>query len=319
MKKLIALILSLICIMSAISFSAFAESNDTVTLSDDFQSFEYFGETYVRINSTEVDMNDVNIEDGVKVELNETQRESIKKAEVYLNTKKTLASVSLTFIDGAYFTADFMKEDCLPIYEKYSGDDVEEYEICINNIYYDEGVATLAKKSELRGKKTTLTLGDFYESSDFEIVAGSRKENIYFYKGKLLIFSDKFYFIENELLSEEVKEAIDYYGEIDTSVSFPAWEITNPALLEKLKQATDEYYGESWGVYYTDNETEIMALLFIVSVLLLLPIGVFVVFLILFKHSRKRIYRKLCLTVSIAAIFEILVLISLIVMHFVCK
>ena len=309
MKKLTALFLSLLLVFSVFSFGAAAEESveeGVLTISDDLETVYLSGESYSPFSVEGVDTYDLDYNEDIYVLLSEEQRKTIKNADAMSNLQNTILLVSVSYRDGTLRERYYLKDSCREIYDDLINNHHQKYLIQLNYLG-EQNIQVDVDK--LHGKKLTLTDDDLNMHDDyFDVVVGDQATGIFLEKGLLLDLYDTFYFID---FSEVDTNDIDDFYEFEYPEEMTAWEITDEALLQVLRERIDDYYGESYGIYHIDDMTEGLAILFIFFAFMMLPIAAIIFFLIVRHRAKKETYKKLAILTVASAAAVLMVFIAL--------
>ena len=295
MKKFKSLIIALILLFSCFGLTAFAE-NSSITISDDYQNLYLNGDSYSRFNASILEIDYYMTIDN-PIELSAVQQETILQIELLINEQENVISADISFTDGSILSVDFLREDCFEAYNEIVNGESKEY---IIDFLWPEGNTVKAKRTALFDTPVTLYVNEL-EWCDFYTVTASNSDNsLTALKGSLLIMDDNYYYVD--FAEVGVKNAYEFVPYDYTELS--AYEITDTNLLQRIKEAEEKYYADDLGFLYDDDLTETISAVFLVFIFAIIPLAIFIVFLILAIRS-KTYYRKLFRTICILAAAEL--------------
>ena len=122
----------------------------------------------------------------------------------------------------------------------------------------------------------------------------------------LITSEDKYYYID---CAKAELGNIKYFNIADYA-EILAFEITDENLCDKIEECIDEFYDDDYGFLDDDNFTESVSGVLLTIVFLILPLAIFILFLILAIRS-KGYYKKLFRIIYISAVLVVIMFIVL--------
>lgn len=284
MKKFISFIIALIVLSSCIGITSFAASYD-VTLSEDFSELYSAGKTYSMVDASKFQ---IYHEDSQKqVVLSNSQKETVR--DVFLETaaNEIFFFADIKYKNGITLSISYLDNDYMDEYSKIINGDVENYTI---DFYYPEGNIIEAKKEILfdYGNSVTLTSKDIDFSDTYDVYIGKEHDLLKIVAGVILVNDDDCFYVD----FEEAGLTADEWYSIYDYPHVKAHKIKDEALLDKIYDAQDRYYRDDLGFFYDDDFTESISTALIIFVFAVIPLALFILFLILAILS-KTVYKKL--------------------------
>lgn len=311
MKKIIALLVTVLVLLSALSLPVFAtetpsfddewdddyttvlDSSTPISFANDYKTLYFGKEKYVSIPNKY-------IQTYVLAELDNpikfTAKQKAEVSEIILTAsyKGALIDADIYFFDGSNTLIHFIKQEYVEEYKTLFTDKSIEYEV---NFEYPDGNTVPLSRNMLIGKE--ITISDIMDINDyFEIIASTKDESISVAIGKLLLYKDEYYYFDYQLNNSSY---IDDIYDRDTAI---VTKITNQQLIKKLKEAEQRYYEEDMGFFFDDSFTSSISDIFLVIIFAILPFAAFVVFTVIAIRS-KGTYRKLSIIINSLIIAEL--------------
>lgn len=301
MKKITALLILVLLLSLSVVVPVFADS--AVTISDDYQQLYMDGYTYSRFDAGAIRLPQSYITEDKAVELTEEQKQKISGITLNIDEKQTLVYADIYFKDGSSMYIPFLREDYIEEYNSMIGDD---WENCIIDFIWPEGNTIPANKSALFGEnKVTLDEG-FLQMCDYcDVNIESSDGSFAVSKGAIVFYSDEYYYIDYASAKIDTSDGFSPYDYTE----LPAYEIVDPELLEDIKEAEGEYYSDGLGFLFNDDLTSSISAVFLVFIFGLIPLAVFVLFLILAIRA-KGTYKKLFYGIVILSALEIILFVT---------
>lgn len=302
MKKIISLIIAVLLLVSALSFTVSAihtedasleyedcnlPVDENITFSDDFKNLYVGKQSYSRVNfgdfylSTEFNVPNLKIIDN----------DSVDAVELMANEKGNVIDATIYYKDGAVLYVSFLNDKYRDEFQNILNNKNEELFIDFN--LKNEGLYSVSA-NKLKGKKVDLKTDEFYyESEMFNVSALVSDKSIDLFKGNIYILSDKVYY------EEEGSNTGNYYEDDE---SWILYEVEDKALIKELIAKQEQYYKESGYGLFMDNEIlKIVSIGFFVIFFILLPLAVMIFAIIFIIRSKTLIYKKIYITASILA------------------
>ncbi len=314
MKKILALILALICLssMTALATSpvmtevtedktGYTELAPTavITVNDNYEGITYNGEYFVIFNANNLDMSGF---DDLKciVSLTDAQKERIDRAIFSINLERTVIYATYSFSNGTSLNAHYIKNDCIPEFDRVMSDDWKRGEIEFQYPYDNQ---LKVEKEKLLGKQVNLFTPES-SWSEFMVYSSSDEVGIKRLKGCLVADGDKYYYIDFEVA--QITPAYDFA--VTDYPNVIAFEITDKALTAQIKNSIELYYDDDYGFLEDDKITSKISDILLIFMFLILPLGLFVLFLVLAIRSKTK-YRKFFRAIYILALITLLLFI----------
>lgn len=302
MKKIIALILSVLLVFCCLSFSVSAD-NSSITISDDYSDIYLNGKRYTRFNASAIQYE---LTETISDNITLSTTQEILISDIYLakDANGVIVHAKFSHYDGSTLTADYLNSDYIEIYNDIMTSDKGTYVI---DFEYPEGNTVNVDKSALKGEYINLFPDEIYISDYFEVTAQNSDGTIVIIKGCLIVSDDEYYYIDYE---EAGITNIDEFYPYVYSSALLAHKITDTDLIAGLDKAMEEYYSDDLGFLLDDSFSESVSSVFLVFVFAVIPFAVLVLFLILAIRS-KTVYKKLfgiicVLSAAELAVFTIL-------------
>lgn len=339
MKKILSIIFAFILIFSCFAVSVFAEdmvsSNSEIvyenigdseefplykkqpvmSFAEDYSKLYVDGEPFSRFDASLVwvdfgytvlttNQRDESHKSSAYLDLTDEQEKSFRRIYIEANYETTMYRIEFYYGDGSSLTVYYIKDTLFEDYEKIVNDNADKYLI---DFQWPDGNIVSATKSELMGELVTLSEEEIVLSTYefFYVDATNEDSSITAYVGVLCLIDDAYYYIDCK--ENNIEDTYFLYGETPNTGSFiKMHKITDEALNEQFANALDSYYGDDYGIFFDDDATEKIAAVFFIITFGILPLVVFVIFLI--KAIRgKGIYKKLYITVSALSMAEVIV------------
>ena len=304
MKKVISILCTIMFLFSLLGFTTFATdvpneitNSSPVTISEDYRTLSIDGHTYSRFNISMLEVKRETSETNIV--LSHTQHEQIEDIEMRSSEQRKVISATFYFKDGSYLGANFLRDDCREQYDSLLNNQASKYSI---DFMYPDGNVVTAKGKHLFGKVVTLEQSVIEECDVFDVTTSTDKGELTVRTGALLTYEDDYYYVD--------------YAEskVDEGNRHSIWEYENPIihkvtdeeLVQKLSEAQEEYWNDNFGFFDNDKFTESISAIFLIFVFVLIPLAIFVVFLI-FAIRTKGVYKKMCRITYILCGAEILI------------
>lgn len=315
MKKIIALFITLILLFSLTCFTVSAKkvpdyaitsdeeyadlgSLDDITFANDFKTL-YCGENiYYSFQGETVTANSYyEIKNGVFY--SPEQKEDIWDSSFTATKNGSIIEAHFEFKEGYSMDISYLNDKYREEYNKILGDEFENYAIDFSSSS-ENFVET--DKEKLEGEKTTLkNINELLYNNDYAVINKVTDGSFYVAKGQLLDYDGEYYYIDYSLNGIPQN---DYFYAADYNKPIMAYRITDLELLQQISDAEEIYFGEDFGFFFDEEFTKKVSAVFLIIVFGMLPLGVFILFLILSLRA-KRAYKKLFTTIYIIAAAEL--------------
>lgn len=316
MKKILALIIAVLCIFGTFSVSAakFERTSDdgialpvTVEFSDDYSKLIYEGVTYTQFNDELITGNLETTNSSVK--LTPAQQEKFSSVKVDISHENDIIYAYYNLKNGGQITFSYLKDEYI---QSYNDAMMNNWESARIDFTWPEGNVITAKREALKQTKNNLFMGDYTDYFDVYVPIGGKDFGIN--KGLLYIEGDEYYYIDF------ADAGIVYDGSFDISEhsNLSAYKITDESLCGEIKAAIEKNYGEELGFFDDDNFTEKVSDAFLVIIFAIIPFAIFLLFLILALRSKTR-YKKFFACISVLSAAELIIFIVLEVLFTVLK
>ncbi len=315
MKKIIALFITALLLISSFSFTAFATEEPSfnfedeyttilsekteITFSDDFKTLYFGNDEYLRFSSQNI-YNDMLAELNNKIILSPKQEKEIKEIMLNADKKGVLIGAYIEYVDGATLSSTYIKAEYLEEYNKIIENDFNE---CVVDFAYPEYNTVKLSANLLSGKTVTIKDIEINVDDYFPVLASSADENLIVEIGIVILSEGDYYYASYK----ELGTSRDMYFIYD-EVSVTAHKITDAKAIESLNAAIKKYYDSDLGFFYDDNFTKKISDIFIILVFGILPFALLVAFTI-FAIRSKQIYRKMCIIGASLSAAELIVFI----------
>ncbi len=332
MKNKLLVLLTVVVLLFSLTLPVFATELKMVTFSDDFKTLIFNDETYSRINSNnkiyhfgsiyDYEFNIGEYEEGfyyeysdsytdIEVEekfeekffcdLTEEQKNSVIDIDIVdLHNNQILFDVSIYYKDGSVLQVNYMRDDYIAKYNELlkSNDNTKMY---LDLLFETEEDVLIFEKGDLNlGDKEKIDVNDI--SDFFDIVSYSDDETLNIYGGMLIIVDSDYYFVDINSPKYAKEEYFDLY-----SYSYvEAYKINNEELCEKFEEDIDDFYNDSFNYIYDDELLEGLTKILLTIVFLVLPLALFVLFLILWIKSKEKKYKKIYFVLDVIAVIQVI-------------
>ncbi|MBE6798492.1 MAG: hypothetical protein E7525_01760 [Ruminococcaceae bacterium] len=300
MKKIISVIIiclllsSVLVIPASAAYYVLEENDQVLRFYNAAGSFRRIDDSMLQVEYT-VDMTDTIKYTGDQIYV-------IKNVKLRSNADGNLIRAEIYYKDGTCLISNYLREDYIDEYAAFVNDSVDSYTL---DFTWPEGNFVNVDKSAISGKLVYLykdhilnashILPMNYQTADGALVVP---------KGAAVILEDKCYFVKYDNYNSGLQSINDLYNCATNSTSsaalVSAYEIADEATLKAIKDAEEKYYGSDFGFLYDDDFTKSLSAGFLIILFGVLPLGLFVLFLILAIRS-KTIYKKLFTIVYISS------------------
>ena len=334
MKKIFSIILAVMLIFSCFAVTAFAtdmpittgdifvdkyafgyayfDSQPVISFSEDYKTLYVNDQPFSRadlskLNSRidfEVQISKVrnpSLQNSAYVELSDTQL-NIIGINICTNEAQNMYGVYLNFDDGMYLEMYFLNDDYREEYTNLLNGKTEGYYI---DFGYPAGNTILTTVDKMCGEKATIDANElFYAYEVFDVEAVNKDHSLSMTTGVIYLIDDTYYFYN--YMADGIEDSQFMYDDemLSQMEEITVYKITDEILLAEIELAIDRYYDDDYGILFNSEATEIIAAVFFIIVFAIVPVVVFVVFLI--KAIRgKGAYKKIYGVVAILCMLEV--------------
>lgn len=237
----------------------------------------------------------------------------IRNVTLKSDASQNIICAETYYNDGTRLTSYYINEKYFSYYEAFLNDAYDTYTA---EFTWPQDNTVKFNKSVVSDKIEYLYKTHFDNATSIVDVSYRTDDDVLVVqKGALVILEDKCYFVKYDnytitslnALLQKVDAATSY-----SSALAPAYEITDQATLQAFKNAESRYFNEDFGFLYNQKFTDTLSAIFLVFLFGVIPLAVFVVFLILAIRS-KTIYKKMftAIYISSATMLGIAILLAL--------
>lgn len=259
-------------------------------LSEDYRTVRWNEKEYQRIDSSGMTL-EADYED-FDILLTAEQRQTLKEISVVVYNDLAVLRLNIYFAEGGKMTGYYLRTDLMDTYNAIKAGKAEE---CLVDFEYPADNTVKTSKTQLMGRKCTLHEDILIWCDDYPVKFYLAGDELMLTAGAILYREDQFYYVdcaENQLDG-------DFYPADHTALS--GWEITDPQLISQFTEALDAFYSDDFGIFFDDSLAVAISKVLVTVVFCVLPIGLFVLFLILSLRAKTEVYRKLFRIVWILA------------------
>lgn len=299
MKRIIALILAVFCLSSMCVFAETA--GKTASVDENFSTFTLDNERYEAFDfsvSGKADFSELNC----TFDLTATQKETVEKIDAEINHQGNIISATYTFKNGSILSTYYLHEDFLEEYNTVKSDD---WNLCEIDFIYPEDNTLSISKDKLLGESYNLFMAEVDIDNWFDVDAVSKDKSFRVTKGILIDTDEEYYYLD-------FKTAGITYSDLDLEKydHLPVYKITDTEVKKQIDEAIYEFYADDYGFLNDDKTTGKISDIVLVTIFLILPFAVFVLFFVLALRSKTK-YKKFFRTIYILALILTLVFIIL--------
>ena len=310
MKKVIAILIAVMCIFGTFSVSAdtktaVAEEIDSfvsIEFSSNFSELTYNGESYVQFNNNlltgEIDTL------SSEVKLTPNQQQILTSMYVDISDQNDIIYANYVLKNGGQMNFTYLKREYIELYNDVMANNWDTAKI--DFIWPEDNIITVNKQL-LKQTKTTMFVTEFTDV--FDVYAPIGDKNFGIMKGMLCNNGDKYYYVDYvdaQIVYDKDFDIWDYSNVI-------AYEITDEVLYNQIETAIQKNYGVDYGFFEDDKFTAKVSDVFLIIAFAVIPLGIFVVFLILTLRSKTG-YKKFFGTITILSAVELIIFIGLTVL-----
>ena len=299
-KKLLALIIAvLLTIPCCITASAWVVPDD-ITLNEGYQSLVCDGVNYMRFDSSLTEW-----EEGRSIGTGLCDLDEVDHVNYDVSVTEAIITAEINLTDGSSIKASYISEKYAAEHTKLA-QDTSEYTVCFYYLY-DEYIKV--SHDQLFDEKTTVWITPYAHYPSAEVNVYGSDDSFYIRKGLLYLIQDEYYYIDFRELGIKNPDTF-FAGSPD---GLPAYKITDPELLSQFDgKLSNHDYNEDYNWDYTEDDTEFIDIFDndltngIAKVLLsiafaVIPLAVFILFLILSIRAKAPAYKKLFRAICIIA------------------
>ncbi len=310
MKKITALILTLICLsiavlpISAAAGTCNGDMYPSFEISDDFSTLILYGEEYLKFSSVPVDSGD-RYNDSFDIVLTKEQEEKFTFISITSVIDMSVLYVDFGFVDGGLVSFPYIKDDYFPEYEAIaSGAWSEGY---IDFVWPDDNQVKITKSELFKSPAEEIEINT-YELLEHNFVLSKLFDTeVNIYVGAFIEYCDKYYYID---FTENNSRVFNY--EVYDGKTVTVHEVKGE-LRERVQKGIDRYYSEDLGFLENDELTTKISNVFLTVLFGIIPFVIFALFLI-FAIFSKTYYRRFFTVISISALAELVIFIALAIM-----
>lgn len=295
MRKHITIILLSVLLLFCFQFSVLADT--TCSISEDLQTLVIDDIPYTRINTSSLTMDYTEYLEK-EFTLTPKQEKTIEKIDLTAYESRTIIQVDIHYFDGSVLSIDFLQDEYLDTYQYILEHKAPKYTI---DFQYPSGNTVAVSESDLFGENVFLGKSDLDWCDYFYVSIQSSDGRLTSVTGALLIVDDVFYYVDFDEI--HLESWYDFYP-YDMS-KLPAHEITNAEVILELMDAEEKYYEDDFGFLYNDELSITISKAFATFIFILIPLSVFITFLILGIRSKTN-YKKLFLLICSLSGVELL-------------
>lgn len=301
MKKLIAILIAALCLMSALTLSVSADNADT--FSEDLKTAYFKGDVYYAFDETFID----EFPDGeYTAQLTEAQRAKYVSASLTANHNLTVLWGTFKEQDGATLSVTYMRGDLFAQYKNTVKGDVDKVYVdsYFGYNYYEVNFETLTRTP---CKLRTSDYWNYYYV--LNVTAPIGDEELYLRLGEVVCIDNEYYYIEYASLGS------DYAG--NWPEEFDAYLVDDPETLGIFAEATE---ATDLGINF-DSIADISTASVLILLFFIVPGAVLIFSFIMIFVSKKRPYKSRYIKVTLLSAFEILLFLGIaaivIINHFI--
>lgn len=301
MKKLFAIIISLMLFVSVFALTASADGANT--FSEDYKTLYYGGNVYHCFDSSWVVIS-TNDKQADIVRLTDKQQNEIKQVTLWLNEEDTAAQASIDFKDGSYLTVNYLRSDLFAEYNVALSGNIKEYWVSFG---YDEGSKVVMNKSLLEGETRLMTLDEYGMYISETVYAQSGAAELEIMVGELISDgSGAYYFINYKELGVSQNYNSEWPDEFEVYI------VDDPDLVSRLAEAEEKAMTEfdhiAGGI---DDFADFSTLVVLITLLIILPAAVFILGLIMTIVYKRKPYRGIYARLTLVCASELIIALAI--------
>lgn len=296
-KKIISFIAAIMVLVPCLFINVFAQNNDIIILNGG-QNLQYRGNTYMRFDASAVYFDSEEYLENIKYDTIE-----IKSADYEISKNAVMITAYFNYRDGSTLTASFIDQNHYGEYLSLT-ENANNYEI---EFFYPNHTTINTTKTALCGQKVILTQQDLMLCDNFSVDAQSTNQIYSITIGSLLIVNEDYYYVNFK--ESDIADPYEFYP--NDMQSLNAYKITNPELCEQIKSAYGN--GGTFDLFSSDFFGGISTA-FVIIIFFIVPLAVLILFIILYNRAKSNTYKKILLSIWIAAAIELLVFVVTVVL-----
>lgn len=309
MKKIIALLIAIICLSSisvaAVTTTEISETelspNSVIVIDDGFYGLYYDGEYFTGFDLGEADFSDFE-ELNCRLSLTDAQTDIIRSANFSINAQRNIIMADYGFKNGSTLSVNYIKNDFLNEYNSLMGDSWVNGEV---DFYWPDGNIISVSKNKLMGQSTTLLIDGYIDY--FDVNAVTDDGGLKIIKGQLIVKDDEYYYLDFNSAGVDA----DNFDLFDYQHIY-AYRITDEELCGQIEDALDSYYGSDLGFLNDDKFTQTVADILLVAVFIAAPLLIALTFIILAIFNKTG-YKKFFRAIYISSLLALAVAVALII------
>lgn len=297
MKKLFAIIISLMLFATVFTLTASADGANT--FSEDYKTLYYGGNVYHCFDSSWLVIS-TNDKQADIVRLTDKQQNEVKQVMLWLNEEDTAAQASIDFKDGSYLTVNYLRSDLFAEYKAVLSGNKKEYWV---NFGYDEGSKVVMNKSLLEGETKQMTLDEYWMHTSEIVYAQSGAAELEIMIGELISDgSGAYYFINYIELGISQNYNSGWPDKFEVHI------VDDPDLVSRLAEAEEKVMTEfdhiAGGI---DDFADFSTLVVLITLLIILPAAVFIFGLVMTIVYKRKPYRGIYARLTIVCASELII------------
>lgn len=298
MKKLFSVTAALLLLACLFSFSASAVTINVVSLDDTFDTLIYNGKLYRRFDDDEIDVGWV--EDlPCQVDMTISQQLNIKRIELSQNEYGNVIFADVRYLDSTTVSVAFLRADCYSAYNDLVNGRCDTYHV---DFYWPEGnTVDIAQDAVNTKNDVTLSARELEWAEHFYVSVQTPDGSLSIQTGLLITVNDEYYYADydnNGLTWERFEDVLTDVAPLQAS------RITDQEAIAALDKGLGAYNRDMMLPF--GDGAEVVTLIVCVLLFAVLPLVLFVLFLVLALRSGHP-YRELCAAVCALAVAILLV------------
>lgn len=296
-KKIISFISAAMLLIPCLCINVFAQNND-ITILNGGQNLQYKGNTYMRFDASAVYFESEEYFENIKYDTIE-----IKSADYNISKNEVMITAYFNYRDGSTLTASFIDQNH---YDEYLSltENANNYEI---EFFYPNHTTINTTRTALCGQKVILTQQDLMLCDNFSVDAQSINQIYSITLGSLLIVNDDYYYVNFK--ETDITDPHEFYP--NEMLSLNAYKIIDTKLCDQIKSA----YANGGNIdLFGSNFFGGLSTAFVIIIFLIIPLAVLILFIIFYNRAKTNTYKKIFLSICIAAAIELLAFVVTIVL-----
>ncbi len=311
MKKIIAIIIAVLCFSSVTAFASVTEASDrlginalesALNVSSDFQTLYYDGNYYVSKNLNDVEYTD-DYDVSYRLNMSEAQWSEIAEVHFYFNDAENIIRGRYSHKNGTEVTIQYLQENYV---EEYNDITQENWTLGEIDFLYPENNTIRFNHKQLLGKEVLVKLDNYNES--YSVKAVATDGSFFCKKGELIIKDNEYYYIDFDKIHITDKNNFN----INDFTTCDGYLITDKELILKIDEAMQKYLEDDFGFFENDGLTKGLSNIVLVIMFFIVPLVIAVIFVISALRT-KTYYKKFFRIIYISAlcVMAIFILIAL--------